>query len=432
MQPRFPFVHGICFALTLAACGDSGVTFYSDVKPIIDARCGGCHHQDGIAPFALETFDDASIHAGVSKLAIEAGTMPPWHASDDCNDYVGKRSLTPDQKKTLLDWIEAGSPEGDPARPGKPITVEHTELTRVDRELPLAEPYTPTVRSDYRDDYRCFVLPWPDTQPGFITGFRAVPGEEKIVHHVIAFLATPDQVATYNNLDAAEPGPGYPCFGATGGPAFTWLGAWAPGSLGNELPDGVGIEIMPGSAIVLQVHYNLLAVTPGSPVPADQTKLQFRVEQQVQKTGVIQPWANPAWILADTMRIPANEADVMHQFSADPNLLLGGQSVTIYGAGLHMHKLGKSGRLSIKHSDGTSTCLLQVDDYDFNWQDGYVLRQSALLERGDQLELECHWDNTAGNQPLVNGEPQLPREVSWGEGTSDEMCLGILLMVSDS
>ena len=417
----------------LGACGgDSGpLTFHKDVKPIVDARCAGCHYEGGIAPFALTSFEDFEVHSGISMAAIEAGTMPPWQANNECNDYIGDRSLGDEDIQVLEDWMEAGSLEGDPANPGEPLVVERTELSRVDLELTMAEPYTPVTRSDYSDDYRCFLLEWPETETTYVTGFRAVPGADAVVHHVIAFLATPDQVGGYPGLDDADPGPGYECFGATGGPAQTWLGSWAPGNLGNDLPAGVGLEVEPGSLIVLQVHYNTLAVPAGAAIPADQTKIQMSLESSVERVGSMMPWANPLWLTGQNMRIPANDSDVSHTFGLDPNLFQGSQRLEIHGAGLHMHLLGKSASLEVVHANGERSCVLQVDEYDFDWQDGYALRQPIEVLRGDVLKLECHWDNTAGNQPVVDGEPQLPRDVFWGEGSTDEMCLGVLLVVPD-
>lgn len=426
--------------LALEACSADGtgpddpvppgdVTYYQHVKPILDARCAQCHYEGGIAPFSLASYDQASAYAGVSKLAIEAGTMPPWHASDECADYVARRMITDDELATLVQWIDTGKAEGDPANPGAPIEVETTSLSRVDLSITMAEAYEPVVAASYYDDYRCFVLPWPEQATTYVSGFRAVPGNDEIVHHLIAFLASPNDVATYEQMDADEPGPGYTCFGGTGGPAREWVGAWAPGSQGDDLPPGLGIEVQPGSAIILQVHYNTLYAGMDGVIEPDQSAIEFKLDAQVDRPAFIMPWANPAW-LGGGMDIPANDADASHDFQFDATYFPGmnATSFDIYSSSMHMHLLGSSGKLSIEHSDGTSECLLQIDNWDFNWQDNYVFRNSKLFERGDALRVECHWDNSAANQPVVNGEQLPPQDVNWGEGSTDEMCLGVLLV----
>jgi hypothetical protein len=431
-------------ALAMGACGggdegagpDGGdgppanVTYYQHVKPILDAKCVQCHYEGGVAPFSLANYDKASVYAGVSKLAIEAGVMPPWHANDDCADYLGNRNLTGLHAATLLQWIDTGKAEGDPANPGPPIVTDATTLSRVDLTMSMAEGYDPQVDPDYYDDYRCFVLPWPEQATTYVSGFRAVPGNDAIVHHLIAFLASPDQVAQYEQLDEAEPGPGYRCFGGTGGPAQQWVGAWAPGGQGSDLPPGLGIEVQPGSAIILQVHYNTLYAAINGVVEPDQSSIEFKLDSQVDRRAFIMPWANPLWLSGDSMKIPANDPDASHSFAFDATYFPGmnATSFDIYSSSLHMHLLGSSGKLSIEHSDGSSECLLQIDNWDFSWQDNYMFRNSKLFERGDQLRLECHWDNSAANQAVVNGVPRTPQDVYWGESSTDEMCLGVLLV----
>lgn len=415
------------FSIVLGACGgeeggdddgEGGVTYYQDVKPLVDAKCVGCHSDDGIAPFPLTTYDELVEMAGVALVNVENKAMPPWPPNPDCNDYFADRSLSDDQIALFKAWVEGGRVMGDPAAAAPPLDTEQIRLSRVDKTLTMPVEYTPQTTTDNPDDYRCFVIPWTETATKYITGFRALPGNPKVVHHVIAFYAPPNQVATYRGLDDAEAGAGYTCFGGTGGPSRAWVGAWAPGSLGSDMPANTGLQIEPGSAIILQVHYNVVAAGP----EPDLTSVELKLDDAVGKVATIQPWANPNWIDSQLMRIPAGEPDVMHSFEFDTTLVTGG-SFTIWSAGLHMHTLGTRATASIVRADGTSECLLQIDDWNFRWQGSYALRTPPVFNRGDKLRVECHWDNSPANQPLVGGQPQVSEDVYWGEGTSDEMCL---------
>jgi len=416
--------------LTLLGCGSdsgggnndataaTGLTYYKDVKPIMDAKCATCHYNGGVAPFSLTSFEEVEPHAGVAMLAVRDGIMPPWKAEDDCNDYAGDFSLTAEQRQTIIDWVDTGAAEGTPADEGQALPDNRLTMSRVDATLTMPQQYTPTQSPD---DYRCFLIPWPAeyTSTKYITGFRATPGNEKVVHHVIAFLAQPGQVAGYQQLDADESGPGYTCFGGSGGPSQEWIGGWAPGNNGSDFPANSGIAVEPGSMIVMQVHYNTLKAGAGS----DQTSIELKLDDNVDKIGRIQPWTNPSWVSGTGMVIPAGNADVMHSFELDMTLLSGGAPITIYSANLHMHTLGKSGVVKIKRGGGGEDCMLRIDDYDFDWQDSYGFKNPVTFNQGDSMYLECHWDNSPENQPMVNGEQRLPITQQWGEGTTDEMCL---------
>jgi hypothetical protein len=424
VKPAMSFLSGL---VLLSACDGvhkarGPVTYYLDIKPLVDGKCVRCHQQDGIAPFTLVDYEDVKAHSGFALLAIDQRIMPPWKAAAGCNDYLGDFSLSDDEIQLFHDWVEQGTLEGDPAAEGAPIVIEGQGLSRVDVALHMPVAYTPSQAGP--DDYRCFLLDWPAeyTTTQFISGFRAVPGDAGTVHHVIAFLASPDQVATYEALDAAEDGPGYTCFGGTGGPSTTWVGAWAPGSEGVDLPEGTGIAIDPGSVIVLQVHYNTIF----APAVPDQTAVEFKVESTVDRQVHTQPWANPLWPRGE-MPIPAHEPDVAHWFEFDLSIVNGLRSLEIHSTALHMHNLGTRGTLRVHRASGAKECLLAIDDWDFHWQGVYALREAVRFDPGDQLYLECHWDNTQQNQVIVNGEPVMPVDVNWGEGSTDEMCLGVVL-----
>ncbi|WP_437503789.1 monooxygenase [Sorangium sp. So ce1099] len=429
---------GIALGTFIAACGgDEGagagsassggkavgaVTYYRDVKPILDARCTGCHSGTGIAPFSLEDHDTAAAWAPHIKRAVVDRTMPPWPADSACAEYVGDRSLSEQQIQTIAAWADGGAAAGDPAEEGPPLEpLELSELARVDLTLEMPVEYTP---QEEPDDYRCFVIDWPEESTRYVTGFGIRPGAERVVHHVIAYAAAPEQLADVEALDASDPGPGYSCFG---GPGIRprWLGAWVPGAGDTNFPPGTGIRLEPGSQLIVQVHYNTLAA---GKLP-DRSAIDLTLESSVEREGSVQPWTNPAWLSGDSMMIPAFESDVVHRWGAQPSrALAGGEPIEIHIAGLHMHTLGSRARLEIERADGSSECVVDIPRWNFHWQGGYKLVEPKVLNPGDRLSLECHWDNTPENQPIIDGQPRVPRDVVWGEGTNDEMCLSTFYM----
>jgi hypothetical protein len=430
------FLRALPYALlaTLTACssGDPAptpteplpaATWHRDVAPLMQSKCGNCHVEGGIAPFALQTYADAFAHRDAIKAAVQARTMPPWPPSADCSTYQQDRSLDDAQVALLTRWVDEGAAEGNPAEAVAPATPTGG-LSRVDVRLEMADAYLPRQSPD---DYRCFIIDWPETRTRYITGFRADPGNRAIVHHVIAYLARPEEVATYQALDDASAGPGYTCFGGPGGPdatRATWLGGWAPGSLGTDFPAGTGLRIPPGSKVVLQVHYN----DHGQRAAADRTAVAFKVDDTVQKVAHVQPWANPAWVNGTMpMRIPAGNPDATHLWSEQltpflafttGGLFLSNVPVTVHSAALHMHTRGTRARAEIQRASGARECLIEIPRWDFHWQGSYALQKPVQIWNGDRLNVECHWDNSAPGAT----------DRAWGEGTDDEMCLGVFYL----
>jgi hypothetical protein len=378
--------------------------------------------EGGIAPFPLQTYDQVFAMREAVRAAVKAHIMPPWMPEQGCTEYQQDRSLSDEQIDLISHWVEEGGTEGDPSEAPVDSGASGGGLSREDVVLTMPEEYSPTLSPD---EYRCFVLDWPETAVRYVSGFRANPGRASIVHHMIAYLAKPDQVATYQALDDADPKPGYSCFGGPGGGGNTvsWIGSWVPGSTGSDYPAGTGIQVDPGSKIILQVHYNLSSANAAP----DRSSIAMRLESSVEKVAIMQPWTDPSWLKPGGMSIPAGQSDVRHRFSFDlvpvlSNVTHGVFSnnvpITLYASAVHMHTLGTWGLMEIERKTGVNDCMLRIPRWDFHWQGSYQFVQPKVVKAGDRIAVECHWDNSL---PLA-------KDVEWGEGTSDEMCLGIFYM----
>ncbi len=395
------------------------LTYFHDVKPLIDAKCTQCHFEGGIGHFSLRSYDDIRSLAKVVRAAVASGKMPPWRATGPLDQYIGDRRLTEEQKAIITGWIDQGAQPGNEAEAPPPVASVLRSLPRIDTTL-TSPPYTPLLNPP--DNYRCFVLDWPYAQAKYITGLGIEPGRTDLVHHAIAYLIPPEGVEATRQRDLAEEGPGYDCYSAVQPNLTVWLTSYEPGGYAHENPGGLGFEVRPGSAIVLQVHYNTLTAQG-----EDTSKLQLMVADQVSRVGHVSLILNQLWPVG-FMPIPANQPDVLQTWQGRPSALTANASYDLFWVDLHMHTLGRSGSIGIVRSGSTvREPLLEIPDWAFEWQETYRLRQPAHLNPGDQLYVDCHFDNTEAHQAIVNGERLPVRDVNWGENTTDEMCLGNVL-----
>lgn len=393
------------------------LTYYADIKPILETNCVNCHRVGGVAPFTLEDANSVlRMHRSIAA-ATQSRSMPPWMAAEGCQDYENDRSLAAADIASIASWSQGGAKLGDPNDYTAPV-ARPVGLSRVDREMIPSEAYQPKAGTN---DYRCLVLDWPDTSTQYITGVGVVPGRPDIVHHVIAYRVPPQQLDAVKALDEAEAGPGYTCFGGPlgGGANLPQIASWAPGGVGRDLPAETGLKMEPGSKIVMQVHYN---TEHGASAP-DQSKLLFKLDEKVAKEAYVVPFTNPDWVRNHNMPIPAGQKGVKHSYSAPftnyAAAVTGGQipataPLQIYSSGLHMHLLGRTTRLQLEHKESSPTCLLDIPRWDFHWQSSYVLQQTVTVKPGERLNLECVFDNPSA------------KDVNWGEGTEDEMCVGFV------
>jgi hypothetical protein len=403
---------------------ESGVaapTWYRDVEPIVVKKCQGCHSEGGIAPFALQGYSQFAALRGVIHDAVSENRMPPWQPAPCCTSYQFDRSLTDAEHDTLLRWLETGTALGDEAD-AMPPPQPPRSLPRVDLHAQMHEPFTPKPKVG-SDEIRCFLLDHDEIdRKRYITGFDLQPGARPMVHHVIVYAVDEDEAKDLAKKDGKDGRPGWDCYGEGGelSGGKKYIGGWQPGVLPRLLPDGIGRELKAHTRIMLNVHYD---TAHGS--GADQSALDIMLEDHVERVEKTLPVGNPLWFAGDGMKIPAGAPDTMYWFAYDPTeALTKGRAVQMHNVMMHMHEYGSLGRVAILRRNGTTECLLNITRWDFHWMADYYFETPVVLEPGDQLYVECHWDNTAENQRIVNGEREAPRDLYWQ--TADEMCGAVL------
>jgi mono/diheme cytochrome c family protein len=398
---------GCLIATSVAAV--AAPTFDKDIAPMVFKNCAVCHRPGEVAPFSLLTYGDVSKRAKQIARVTGDRLMPPWKAEPGFGEFANDRHLTPEQIALFQDWAEAGTPEGSSADlPPAPKFTDGWTLGEPDVVLEPDEDYE--LAAEGPDIYRCFVIPTKFTEDHYIGALEVRPGNRKVVHHVIVHF---DTTGAARKLDALDPGPGYTAFGGVGFRSSGMIGGWAPGILPSFLPEGIGRLVPRDADLVVQVHYH----RSGKP-ETDRTKVGLYFARGTVDKKV------RAWPVVDLgLRIPAGDSNyVAHASIKVP------QDVTAYRVTPHMHLLGREMKVTATLPDGTVTPLVHVTNWDFNWQTSYVFKTPLHLPAGSRVDLEAHYDNSAGN-PLNPSNP--PKMVRWGEQTTDEMCLAFVAYTRD-
>lgn len=406
----------------------SGYTYHRDARAIIEKNCVNCHVEDGVAPFPLDSYQKVKSVAAAAAFAVENGTMPPWPPTMGYSRMKHERTLSPQDEFILRNWLASDLAEGDPTDYVAPEVTPFPEI-EFDLRLPLPEPYTPNKRPD---DHRCFVIDWPLDEFTYVTSVDVIPDQVAEVHHVIVNIIEPRDTHHYKDAGGEDGSPGWYCLGSggiEGAPLPRQIGGWVPGALPGTVPEGTGMGIHPDSLLVVQMHYNTLVAEP----TPDQSTILIATTDEVERPASGFLYTNPLYLGGGVMTIPAGDPDVHHGFAVPADVLMrlfggpaglkSGDDWVIHNGFLHMHNLGTTGRTTLIRADGTEQIILDVRDWDFNWQSTYQLTEELLVQPGDWFKLECTWDNSAENQTIINGEQLPPRDVDWGDGTGDEMCL---------
>jgi hypothetical protein len=384
-------------------------TFTRDIAPIVFKSCAGCHRPGNIGPFALLTYADVKRRVQQIADVTRTGYMPPWHA-DSHGEFANERKLTQGEIDAFRSWSDGGAVEGDPKElPALPAFPEGWQLGEPDLLLQPARPHT--VAAEGPDEYHYYVLHTSFSSDRWISGIEFRPGNTRVTHHIIGFV---DTAGTARRRDAEAGGNGYDEAGdGFGFIPTSMLGGWAPGNMPEQLPDGVGLLLPKGADIVLQVHYH----KDGKPeVDRPGLGLHFAQEPIDKRLRVIPLFA--------PIDIPAGAADYATRAFPIPAF----NDMTVIEVMPHMHLLGKEMTIRARLPDGTVEQLIRVPRWDFNWQTTYRYRNFVKLPAGTLLGMNARYDNSAPNPRNPNSPP---RDVRFGEATTDEMCLGFIWFTYD-
>jgi hypothetical protein len=436
-----------------------------DIRPLLRQHCARCHTSDGPG---WSMADRDTVHARRHMIAamVQQRMMPPWLAERGHQSYVGDFSLDDDVIDAFRHWRDAGFPLGDWSVMTASLegTASLNRMTSQESDAHggnHATPFVPHVTLDVlpgssflpnqerSDDYRCFVVDWTEPEPMYVTGFRAAPGNLQVAHHAVVYAVAPRMVDRYRELDAAEEGAGYQCFGGAvpdrlGRRAERekyeatypdgvrelsrgnfWLAHWAPGMDGHVFPAGTGIHLEPGSVLIVQMHYY------GSAAPGQRdagSRIEFQTTPSVERPAFHFSQTRGDWLAGErngTMVIPPGEIATYEVTDLLEELLpyiarvtgvaqdrIGG--LEVHSVNLHMHAFGHSGEVSLTDGRGRRETLLSIPRWDLRWQRDFTLTEPKTFARdeleGVRLTVQCTYRNSRD------------RPVYGGYGSFDEMC----------
>jgi thiol-disulfide isomerase/thioredoxin len=362
------------------------ISYTKDVAPIIQTKCVECHEPGGIGPMPLTSYEKVKGFAPMIREVIRTQRMPPWHANPDVGHFLDDDSLSADQKRTLVHWIEAGALRGTGDDP----------LTKVSFKAPEWPLGTPdeiidvpayTIPANGIVNYQRPFAANPATEGKWLRASTFQIDQRQAVHHILTgYIANPPKSGT----EATES-----LWGTT-------LGTFAVGTNPMQMPKDLGAYIPAGGAIGFQNHY-----TPfGKEVVAhSKIGLYFYKEQPklIMRTNTI---------IDPTITIPANTE--RHKEIA---YLTFPHDGILYGAFIHSHYRGSASELKILYPDGKSKLLISIPKYDFNWQRDYSFETPVDVPAGSRLVATYVYDNSKRNP----ANPDSNRVVPWGEQSFDEM-----------
>jgi mono/diheme cytochrome c family protein len=400
MKPFLTLSAVIAAAVSCASAAT--VTFNEQIAPIVYSKCAGCHRAGESAPFPLTSYKDVAKRGAQIAAVTAKRYMPPWHAAPAAGAYRDERRLTDEQIALLRAWVDQGMLEGDPAKAtALPAFPEGWQLGQPD--LVVSFPTAYHVPAEGPDIYRDFVIPVGLPEDKWIRALEVRPTAVKAIHHMLYFS---EPTGTMRQQDNASGVAGFAGFAFPRGTSS--LGGFAGGTQPHFLPDGIAFAFPKGSDLIIQEHFH-----PTGKEELEKTVVGLYFAKQAPERRMLSVQLPSSFGFFADVRIPAGDKD----FTVRDSFTLP-VDVDAFGVSAHAHYLGKSMKLTATLPSGETKVLLNIPNWDFAWQDGYMFADFLPLPKGTRLDGEVVWDNSASNPHNPTSPPKL---VTWGEQSRDEM-----------
>jgi thiol-disulfide isomerase/thioredoxin len=373
------------------------VTYHQHVSRIVQSKCQECHRDGEAAPFQLMTYKQMKGWAGMIREVVADDVMPPWHADSARGHFANDRRLSPEDKTTLLAWVDQNCPEGDAKDAPEPrkfttgwrLGREPDEVIRMKKPVKVPAQFAFGL-SGMPYQYILAGEPFPETK--WVQAVEARPDLRSAIHHIIVHIVPPGK--KLEDLDGEILGDGT-------------LVSFVPGDQPTIHPKGTARKVEKGSQLLFEVHY-----TPNGKAGVDQSSV-----------GLIYAKEKPTHEIRSTtavnfmFKIPPGEDN--HEVKATKEFP---EAVILNSFSPHMHLRGKAFRYELISKDGKRELLLSVPKYDFNWQSAYTLAKPREIPAGSVIECTAWFDNSKKN-PF---NPNPAKAVEWGDQTWEEMMLGYI------
>ena len=372
----------------------SDLNYQQHIAPIVLGHCANCHRPGTAAPFSLLSHQDVVAHSEMIQEVIRDETMPPWYANKHHGKFQNDRSLSTQQKEMLLEWLASERSIGPQDAAPKEPQFEETPWRIGTPDLIITTLEQHTVPATGFVPYKYVVLPHVFLSDTWVSAFEIRPLNPAVVHHCNMAYAT-----------------------SQGASEETFITGYVPGGQPMDLTkfdNGVAYKLPAGSALGLQIHYTTTGQEQKCRI---QVGLRFPKEQVRKQLYhfVLDPrgWKIPP---GD----PAFRITSKHELKRDADLL---------GLFTHMHVRGRDMTFYAIDPSGSKETLLQLPNYNFEWQLGYELAPGTkLLPKGTQIEAVAHYDNS----PLNPYNPDPKATVEYGPQTVDEMFNGFVFYVDQN
>lgn len=374
-----------------------GVSYSDDVAPIIEQNCASCHRVGGIAPFAMDSHAMLQGWSPMIREVLMTKRMPPGQLDPHVGKFSNDYNLAVADQQKLIQWIEAGSVKDGSVDPLAELTWPESKWAFGEPDLIVKLP-PQNIPATGILEYRTVIVPFEGLdRDRWVRASEYLAGDRQVLHHTLNAVMQPGETRPRGFLGEVDPNAAY-------------ITPYIPGAEPHIEKPNTGGLLKAGSKLALQLHYTTMGKET---VDASEIGIWFYPDDQIPQERLS---SECACIFPDKWtNIPAYDPDFEQQ-----------QSITIEADAYlqsfipHMHFRGKSMSFAAHFPNGEVEQLINIANYNYNWQIDYKLEEPVFVPAGTQIVVTAAYDNSSQNK----ANPDPARTVPWGDQSWDEMFFG--------
>jgi hypothetical protein len=370
------------------------LTYAEHVQPVLAKHCVECHQSGTEAPFSLVTYDEVVDQGAMLAEVVAEQRMPPWYAGPSHGEFVNSRTLTTQERDTVVAWVAAGMPAGnlapapkESAEPKSPWLIGEPDkiINMFGKHKIQAEGYVA---------YKYVQLPYVIPHDTWVQGVQIMPTNTRVVHHCNLLAYTLNEKGEKDGWFITGKVPGAQPLNTAG--------------------TGIAVFLPKGTRLVFQIHYT----TTGQ-----EEECQIALGLKYYR-GVVQKKMRN--VLVADYKFAITPGDPHHKVVNSKTIDMDAVGIGLFS---HMHVRGKDMSFIAHYPDGNTEHLLSVPNYSFDWQLGYEWEpQTKKFPKGTKLEVVAHYDNSTFNP--YNPDPTAT--VKEGDQTYEEMLNGFFFYTAEN
>ena len=370
--------------------------YEADIAPIIEENCASCHRESGIAPFAMDSYSMIRGWSPMIREVVMTKRMPPGQIDPHIGSFENDMLLADSEQQTLLHWIEAGAPRDGTTDPLAHLFWPESEWAFGEPDLIIDIPPQEIPATGVLDYYNVMVDVDLE-EDRWVRASQYVPGDRTVLHHTLHSIIPPGATRGGSLLggdDQDRPG----------------IAPYIPGQAPRMEPPNTGGLLRAGTKIAMQMHYT---TTGRAAVDESRIGVWFYPKDfvpQERTSGACACHFTSTWV-----NIPPYDPD----YEMTQSIVIDDDAY-VYSFTPHMHFRGKRMRFYATFPDGTTEEMLNIANYNYNWQLAYTLKEPRFVPAGTKFTAVGAFDNSEQNQ--MNPDPS--RSVPWGLQSMDEMFFG--------